>query len=230
MFLHIGHSETEGKTIWLDFEDAQQANGFAKSVGGSLLNVIGKTPQQKERRVLIVGARICSEYGRYMARVYGQAFGAAGWQVVTDMALGVGGIAAKAALDAGARVFAVMGCGADVCYPPENRDLYERIKKHGGVISAYPSGTQPKREFFDERRKILAALADVVVVIESRKHGGDLVTAELARAAGAEVYACPGRCTDRLSDGTNAMIMKHEAKITTTPEDVIQAHNELPFN
>lgn len=192
------------------------------------LYIMGDLPDDNKKTVLIIGARICSEYGRYMARVYGQAFGAAGWQVVTDMALGVGGIAAKAALDAGARVFAVTGCGADVCYPPENYELYEKITKQGGVISAYPSGTQPKREFFDKRREVLAALADVVVVIEARKRGGSLVTAELARAAGAEVYACPGRCTDRLSDGTNAMIMKHEARITVMPEDIILAHNELP--
>lgn len=221
MFLHIGYSKTERKTVWLDFEDAQQANDFAESVGGSLLNVIGKTPKQKAKRVLIVGARICSEYGRYMARMYGQRFAEAGWQVITGMALGVEGVAAKAAIKAGGEVFAVMGCGADVCYPPENRDLYEGIKNNGGILSAYPDGTQPMRENFDKRRPLLVDLADIVFIVEARGKSGTLIYADLAKEQGKEVYALPGRCTDRLSDGTNELI-KQGAIMTTQPEDILE--------
>lgn len=184
------------------------------------LHIRGALPEAGSKSAAIIGARFASEYGRYTARMYGRELAMRGYDIITDMALGCGGIAAKAALDAGAKVYAVFGCGADVCYPPENRDLYDGIlQAGGGVISEHPFGTLPQSELFSNRRRIMAALADVIVVIEARKKSGALVTAELALKIGKKVYCVPGRVTDRLSDGCNAMI-KAGAFMTMTPDDV----------
>ena len=183
----------------------------------------GQLPDPKKPSVAIIGARFCSSYGWYMARVYGQALAAAGFQIITDMSLGVGGIAAKAALDAGGSVYAVFGNGVDVCYPPEHKDLYERIKKSGGVISPFEDGTVPKPAQFTERNKIIVEFADSVIVVEARKKSGTLVMADFAKEMGKKIYAIPGRATDRLSDGTNLLI-KEGAMMTMTPEDFIQQY------
>ena len=185
------------------------------------LHYEGRLPDPDKPSVAIIGARFCSEYGRYMARVYGHALAEEGFQIITDMSLGVGGIAAKAALDAGGEVYAVLGTGVDVCYPPEHRDLYDRIKKSGGVLSEYEDGTVPKPDQFRERNKIIAEFADAVIVVEARKKTGTLVTVDFAKEMGKAIYAIPGRATDRLSDGTNLLI-KEGARMTLKPEDFIQ--------
>lgn len=181
------------------------------------LFVKGSLPNPDIPTVAIVGARFCSEYGRYMARLYGNALAQAGFQVINGMSLGIEGIALDAALKAGGRAYAVFGSGVDVCYPPENRHLYEKICAQGGVISEKPEGTKPDRSNLAERRKLIAELADAVIVIEARKNSGSLIEAELSK----NVFAIPGRSTDRLSDGTNLLIMTGRAKMTMMPEDFI---------
>lgn len=183
------------------------------------IHVIGNLPSDEKKTVLITGARFCSAYGRYTARYYGQVLASRGFQVITDMSLGVGGISAKAALDADGDVFAVFGNGVDVCYPPENRDLYDRIKAQGGAISQFPNGTAPQHALLEKRRRLLVALADVVVIIEARRKSSSLNVADIANELNKPVYALPGRVTDRLSDGCNDLI-KNGAFLTFSPEDI----------
>lgn len=184
------------------------------------LYVEGRLPDEKKPTVAIIGARFCSAYGRYVARIYGQTMGLSGIQVITQMSLGVGGIAAKAALDAEGEVFAVMGCGTDVCYPPEHMELYSRIKENGGIISQFPDGVFPKPAQFETRNSLLVALSDAVIFVEARRKSGTIWIADIAVKMGKPIFALPGRVTDRLSDGTNELLKKGIAGLAFDPDQV----------
>lgn len=170
------------------------------------LYVKGQLPDPCKPSVAIIGARMCSDYGRQMARTFGRGLAMAGVQVISGMARGVDGISQKAALEIGGESFGVVGCGADVIYPPENSEVYKELCESGGVISEYPPGTEPKANFFPLRNRIISGLADVVLVIEAREKSGTQITVDTALEQGREVLAVPGRVTDRLSDGCNLLI------------------------
>ncbi len=182
--------------------------------------VRGKLPDLGKPSVAIVGARMCSDYGRYMARQFGRDLALAGVQVISGMARGVDGISQNAALLAGGTSFAVLGCGADICYPEENRKVYEALLESGGIISEFPPGTKPIANFFPMRNRIISALSDVLLVIEARKKSGTSITVDTALEQGKEVLAVPGRVTDRLSDGCNNLISQG-AGIAIRAEDVL---------
>jgi DNA processing protein len=185
------------------------------------LYVRGKLPDPQQPSVAIIGARMCSEYGRYLAREFGMELAGSGIQIISGMAGGVDGISQKGAVMAGGTSYAVMGCGVDCCYPPENRDVYDLLRENGGIISEYAPGTQPKANLFPPRNRIISGLADLVLVIEARKHSGTLITVDMALEQGRDVWAVPGRITDRLSDGCNQLI-RQGAGIALSPKDLLQ--------
>lgn len=185
------------------------------------LYVLGRLPEEDRLSVAVIGARDCSEYGKYVARELGTVLGSSKIAVVSGMARGIDGISQEAALNAGGCSFAVLGCGVDVCYPEANRQLYERLKISGGIISEYPSGSPALACHFPPRNRIVSGLADVVVVIEARIKSGTLITVDMALEQGREVYVVPGRVTDRLSDGCNSLI-KQGAGILLSPEGFLR--------
>ena len=178
-------------------------------------------PLENEPAAAIIGARLASGYGREQARRFGRQIGARGISVISGMARGIDGIAQKAALDAGGRSYAVLGCGVDICYPEENRELYERLQQQGGVLSEYPPGMQPIAKLFPPRNRIISGLSDLVLVIEARKRSGTLITVDMALEQGREVYALPGRVSDSLSDGCNRLI-RQGAGPATCPQDILE--------
>ncbi len=182
--------------------------------------VRGSLPDPDRPAVSIVGARMCSDYGRYMARQFGRDLALAGVQVISGMARGIDGIAQGAALAAGGTSFAVLGCGPDICYPEENIKVYEALLERGGIISEFPPGTKPVANFFPMRNRIISALSDVLLVVEARKKSGTSITVDTALEQGKEVLAVPGRVTDRLSDGCNNLISQG-AGIAIRAEDVL---------
>ena len=181
----------------------------------------GRMPEENEPAAAIIGARLASGYGREQARRFGRRIGARGIAVISGMARGIDGIAQKAALDAGGKSYAVLGCGVDICYPEENRDLYEQLLQEGGVLSEYPPGTFPDARLFPPRNRIISGLSDLVLVIEARKKSGTLITVDMALEQGREVYALPGRVSDALSDGCNRLI-RQGAGAATCPEDILE--------
>ena len=181
----------------------------------------GSMPFEEEPSAAIIGARLASGYGREQARRFGRRIGARGIAVISGMARGIDGIAQKAALDAGGKSYAVLGCGVDICYPEENRDLYERLQQQGGILSEYPPGMQPIAKLFPPRNRIISGLSDLVLVIEARKRSGTLITVDMALEQGREVYALPGRGSDALSDGCNRLI-RQGAGPATCPEDILE--------
>ena len=170
------------------------------------LYVKGELPDPSKPSVAIIGARMCSEYGRYMARVFGRGLALAGVQVISGLARGVDGISQKAALAAGGKSYGIVGSGVDICYPEDNLEIYNNLCEMGGVISEFPPGTYPKANFFPMRNRIISGLADIVLVIEAREKSGTQITVDTALEQGREVLAVPGRVTDRLSDGCNLLI------------------------
>ena len=180
----------------------------------------------------MIGARECSEYGIYVAKNFAKELGAHGIPVISGMARGIDSISQEAALQGGGRTYAVLGCGVDICYPKSSRRLYEQILKQGGILSTFPPGTEPIKRLFPERNRIVSGLADVILVVEARQKSGTFITVDMALEQGREVYAIPGRLTDRLSDGCN-LLLQQGALIAVSPKDLLQhlspGQMELPL-
>lgn len=194
----------------------------------SLLYALGELPTE-ERTVAIVGARECTHYGRKMAWEYARALAGEGVGIISGLARGIDAAAHEGALKGGGRTYAVMGCGADVCYPPGNRGLYGEILERGGILSEFEPGTPPRAWHFPVRNRIISGLADLVLVVEARRRSGSLITADAALAQGKDVYALPGRVGDSLSEGCNRLIAQG-AGIAWSPEEILCAlfHREFP--
>ena len=174
------------------------------------------------KSVGIVGARMCSEYGRSIATKLGKLLADKDVQVISGMALGIDSASHAGALQGKGSTFAVLGCGCDVCYPKNARNLYENIQSSGGgILSEYPPGTEPMPYRFPERNRIISALSDCLVVVEAKKKSGSLITAELGLDQGKEIFAVPGRITDHLSGGCNRLIQQG-AHIAISPNDILE--------
>ena len=145
------------------------------------LYVKGRLPDPKRRTVAVIGARMCSPYGRMQAFRYAKALSVAGVQIISGMALGIDSEGHKGALEGKMPTFAVLGSGVDVCYPKSNRKLYERILwENGGIISECPLGSGPVSWHFPARNRIISALSDAVLVVEAKENSGSLITAGFA--------------------------------------------------
>ncbi len=190
------------------------------------LYVIGKLPDQNKPCIAIIGARVCSEYGRNMAKLFGNACGKSGIQVISGMAKGIDGISQMAALEAGGASFAILGCGVDICYPKENILLYQQLSSEGGIISEHEPGKAPLAQHFPSRNRIISGLADALLVIEAKEKSGTLITVDMALEQGRDVYALPGRVTDTMSIGCNHLI-KQGASIVCSAEELLAELYEI---
>lgn len=182
----------------------------------------GCLPDPGKKTVAMVGARNCSNYGRIQAIDFAEQLAKEGVQIISGLAYGIDAYAHQGALKGGGKTFAVLGCGADVCYPKENYYLYEEIlKTGGGILSEYEPGTPPLAWHFPIRNRIISALADVVLVVEARKKSGSLITTEYALEQGKSIFAVPGRVGDTCSTGCNALIAQG-AGIAWTPDVILE--------
>ncbi|MBR4718832.1 MAG: DNA-processing protein DprA [Lachnospiraceae bacterium] len=186
---------------------------------------LGDFPDDNRLSVAVVGARNCSQYGRMMASKFGTELAGYGVQVVSGMAYGIDGLAQEAALNAGGTSYAVLGCGVNICYPPSNRILYERLKENGGIISEYGLYSKPMASLFPPRNRIISALSDLVLVIEAREQSGSMITVDMALEQGREVAIVPGRITDPLSTGC-MKLCKQGAYPVTSAEDIMYILDE----
>lgn len=176
--------------------------------------------------ISIIGSRNCSVYGQITARKFAASFARAGFTVASGMARGIDSCAHYGALEAKGKTVAVLGCGADVLYPPENGDLYNRLVSHGAIVSEFPLGTRADRQNFPIRNRIVAGLSVATLVVESDIKGGSMITARLAGEQGRDVFAIPGRIDQSTSRGCNALI-RDGVRLATCPEDII---DELAFS
>src|SRR5438874_4597400 len=172
----------------------------------------------------IVGTRRPTVYGTQMAQRLGRDLAVRGLVIVSGMARGIDAIGHQGAMDANGRAIGVLGTGIDVCYPKENKKLYEKVLERGAIISEFPLRTHPAPENFPIRNRIVAGMPLGVVVVEGAQYSGSLITARLAMEFGREVFAVPGNVTQSVSFAPNLLI-KQGAKLVTNGEDVVE---ELP--
>lgn len=155
--------------------------------------VLGADPCELGPCVAIVGSRRATSYGTEAAFGLAADLAMQGFCIVSGLALGIDGAAHDGALSVGGRTIAVMGCGADVAYPPRNRALYERIAAEGSIVSELPPGEPPRREHFPVRNRIVAGLSRGVILVQARdERSGGMITVRWAMQFGREVFAVPG--------------------------------------
>ena len=189
--------------------------------------VRGNLPDPSKKSVAIVGARMCSAYGRATASYFARVLAAHDIQIISGLALGVDGAAHEGALMAKGKTFAVMAGGCDIIYPRSHVGLYENIRTTGGIISEEPCGYPPIAKMFPKRNRIISILADIVLVVEARKKSGSLITADFAAEQGRDIFAVPGRLEDELSRGCNELI-EQGAGIAISPERMLEIMGKNP--
>ncbi len=172
--------------------------------------------------IAVVGARAASEAGLKMAERLGFELAMRGFIVVSGLARGIDGAAHRGALNAGGRTIAVLGCGIDVIYPPEHRELADNIAQNrGAILSELPVGTAPLPENFPGRNRILSGLSLGVVIVEAAEKSGSLITARMALEQDRQVFAVPGSPLSGKTRGSNRLI-KEGAVLVECVEDVIE--------
>ena len=189
-----------------------------------LLYVRGDASILNQPSLGIVGTRRPTIYGTQMAELMGRDLAKRGLVVVSGLARGVDAIAHKGATEVGGRAIGVLGTGVDVCYPKENKKLFEKVLERGAILSELPTGSHPAPENFPVRNRIIAGMPLGVVIVEGKQYSGSLITARLAMEFGREVFGVPGNVTQEVSFAPNQLI-KQGAKLVTNAEDVIE---ELP--
>lgn len=182
-----------------------------------LLSVKGHAPLLLNRTVGIVGARNASANGKRIAHTLAAGLGAAGYTVASGLARGIDTAAHGGSLETG--TVAVLAGGVDVCYPPENRNLYDDIAARGCLIAEQPVGTNPQGRHFPPRNRLISGLSLGIVVVEAAQKSGSLITARMAAEQGRDVFAVPGSPLDPRCAGTNDLI-RDGAVLTASADDV----------
>lgn len=175
----------------------------------------------ESRNMAVVGTRTITRYGKDVTTQFVRAFAYEGLCVVSGGARGVDSLAHRTALECGGKTIAVLGCGVDIAYPPENKELLNEIAQNGLVVSEYPPGTPPNQFRFPERNRLIAAFSSGVLVTEAGLKSGSLITADLAIEQGKELYVVPGSVFSKQSEGCNAKIKECQAAAVTVPEDIL---------
>jgi DNA processing protein len=187
----------------------------------TLLYVRGNVEVLGQPAVSIVGTRKPTLYGTQMAERLGRELAARGVTIVSGMARGIDAISHQGAMTVNGRAIGVLGTGVNVCYPKENKKLYEKVLERGAIISEFPLWTHPAPENFPIRNRIVAGMPSGVVVVEGAQYSGSLITARLAMEFGREVFGVPGNVTQPVSFAPNQLI-RQGAKLVTNGEDVIE--------
>ena len=187
-----------------------------------LLYVKGRLPHAYEIMIAVVGSRKSSTYGRNVAESLSRELSLKGVTIVSGMARGIDSAAHRGALKAGGQTIAVLGCGINVVYPPENIRLYHEILECGAIISELPISAKPDRGNFPARNRIISGMSLGTVVVEAGLRSGALITADMALEQGREVFAVPGNINSACSQGTNRLL-KQGATLVEHADDVLNA-------
>lgn len=188
-----------------------------------VLYVQGEILPDDHSALSIVGTRKASHYGREAAYKLASALAGQNITIVSGLAHGIDTAAHRAALDAGGRTIAVLGCGIDLVYPQDNKQLAQAIRNQGALITEFAPGTPPDARNFPRRNRIISGLGLGVLVVEAPAGSGALITADLAAEQGRDVFAVPGNIFNPASRGSNQLI-QDGAKLVTNAEDIL---NEL---
>ena len=191
----------------------------------TLLYYKGNADLNTTKIISVVGTRNNSDYGKTVCENLMQDLSDQNVLVISGLAFGIDSIAHKAALKNKLKTVGVVAHGLDKIYPAQNKSLAKEMLSHGGLLTDFMSGTNPDRQNFPRRNRIVAGICDALVVIESSKKGGSLITAELANSYNKDVFAIPGRVTDLRSEGCNYLIKNNKSLLITSADDLLHIMN-----
>lgn len=190
-----------------------------------LLYYKGNIDLNKRKLVAIVGTRKNTDYGLRATEELVEGLRAQDAVIVSGLAFGIDIIAHRKAVQLGMATIGVMAHGMDMIYPSQHKHISREMAVNGGLLTEYPSGTDPDRFNFPMRNRIVAGMCDVTVVVETEQKGGAMITAKLAAGYNREVAAFPGRSTDKKSDGCNYLLRTQIAQLITGSEDLLEMMN-----
>jgi len=185
----------------------------------------GSSDLLNKRVVSVVGTRSPSQYGKDRVVELMAVLGQYNVMVVSGLAYGIDTVVHKEALNNTLETIGVLGHGLDQLYPHANKALAADMLQQGGLLSEFMQGIQPEKQNFPKRNRIVAGMADAVVVVESGSKGGSLITADIANSYNKDVLAYPGRATDPSSKGCNQLIRNHKANLITCGQDLVEFMN-----
>ncbi len=202
-------------------------NGYPKRLlncydSPAMLYYRGNADLNASRIISIVGTRNHGEYGRWATEKIIEDLQAENILVVSGLAFGIDTIAHKAALKHNLKTVGVLAHGLDRIYPSQNKNLAKQMTAQGGLLTDFISNTNPDKQNFPKRNRIVAGICDALIVIESGKKGGSLITAELGNGYNKDVFAIPGRTTDTKSEGCNYLIKNNKAALINSAADLLQ--------
>lgn len=191
----------------------------------ALLYYRGNADLNTSRIISIVGTRNNSDYGKNVCEKFIEELKAENVLIVSGLAFGIDTIAHKAALKHNLQTVAVLAHGLDRIYPQQNKSLAKQMTEQGGLLTEFISNTNPDKQNFPKRNRIVAGICDAVIVIESSKKGGSLITAELGNGYNKDVFAIPGRINDSKSEGCNYLIKNNKAALINSSDDFLEMMN-----
>jgi DNA processing protein len=186
----------------------------------TILYYKGTANLNNEKVVSIVGTRNATAYGRNICEKLIDGLKQHNLLISSGLAYGIDIAAHKYALQLGVETVGVLGHGLDRIYPALHRPIAEKMLTQGGLLTEFPSKTNPERSNFPKRNRIIAGMADATIVIEAARTGGALITAEIANSYNKDVFAVPGRLEDEVSEGCNFLIKTNRAHLLSKPEDI----------
>ncbi|WP_409340988.1 DNA-processing protein DprA [Paenibacillus sp. MBLB4367] len=188
-----------------------------------VLYTIGEVRLLTEVSVAMVGTRTPTVYGKRVADTLSEELSAEGLCIVSGLARGIDSAAHRGAMKGKGSTIAVLGCGIDIVYPPENANLYREIAERGLIVAEQPAGTAAKPGLFPLRNRIIAGIARGTIVVEAAERSGSLITADQALECSRDVFAVPGPITSPKSQGALSLI-KQGAKVVTGAADVVEEY------
>ncbi len=180
----------------------------------------GNDDFRAKRYLAVVGTRNATSYGKRICQEIIEGFSDEDMVIVSGMAYGIDSCAHRRALSEGLNTIGVLAHGLDRIYPSENRATATRMLAQGGLVTEFLSNTNPDRENFPKRNRIIAGLCDAVLVVESASKGGAMITAEIANSYNRDVFAVPGRVNDEFSDGCHLLIRRNIAALARSAADI----------
>lgn len=205
----------------LFFQDADYPRRLSHCVDAPLLLFYkGSADLNADRTIGIVGTRSATAYGKGICRELVAGLTSQRPLIISGLAYGIDTCAHRMALEVEMPTVAVLGHGLDRIYPYSNTALAEKMMLHGGLITEFLSGSNPDRENFPKRNRIIAGMCDALVVVEAARKGGALITADIANSYNRDVFAVPGRIGDPWSEGANFLIRVNKAHLYQSPENI----------
>ena len=191
----------------------------------TLLYYKGNADLNTTKIISVVGTRNNSEYGKNTCDELIRELSDQNVLIISGLAFGIDSIAHKASLKNNLKTVGVLAHGLDKIYPAQNKMLAKDMLSQGGLLTDFMSGTNPDKQNFPRRNRIVAGICDALIVIESSKKGGSLITAELANGYNKDVFAIPGRVNDLRSEGCNYLIKNNKSLLITCADDLLHIMN-----